>query len=282
MKLLRFGVAGQEKPGMLDSKGHIRDLSGELDDITGKTLSQPSLRRLAQLDPEKLPLVSSNPRIGPCIGHVGNLICIGLNYKDHALETGAAIPAEPVVFTKITSAICGPYDDVIIPKGSQKTDWEVELAVVIGTTAKSISEKEALQFIAGFCIMNDISERCYQLEGTGQWVKGKSCPTFAPIGPWLVTTDEITDVQNLDLWLTVDNQPRQRSNTKEMVFHVAYLISYLSHFFTLQPGDVVSTGTPAGVGFGYKPTPLFLKPGQTMHLGVTHLGEQKQRTVQEM
>ena len=279
MKLLRYGDIGHEKPGLLDQEGLIRDLSAVIPDIAGSALSKAALAKIAKCDPYSLPLVKGNPRIGPCVGQVGNYIGIGLNYKDHALEMGSKFPSEPVVFNKITSAINGPYDQVVIPKGSKKTDWEVELAIVIGTTARYVSEQNALDYVAGFCVANDISERALQKEGTGQWVKGKSCPTFAPIGPWLVTVDDIENVQNLDLWLEVDGQRHQNGNTKEMIFSVAYLISYLSQFFILQPGDIISTGTPAGVGLGHKPEPIFLKPGQTMRLSVTGLGEQSQQVV---
>lgn len=281
MKLLRFGPYGQEKPGLLDQNGHIRDLSAIVPDITGVTISPKSLAQLARLDIESLPMVDMQTRIGPCVNLVGNFIGIGLNYKDHAEETGAKIPSEPVVFNKVTSAINGPYDDVIIPKGSTKTDWEVELGIIIGSKARYVTEQNALDYVAGFCVVNDVSERGYQKEGTGQWVKGKSCPTFAPIGPWLVTTDEIANVQNLNLWLEVDGHRYQNSNTKEMIFSVKYLISYLSRFFILQPGDIIATGTPAGVGLGHKPIPIYLKAGQTIRLSVEGLGEQKQKVIDE-
>lgn len=279
MKLLRYGDAGHEKPGLLDKQGFIRDLSLVIPDVTGTTLSIEMLAKLTRLNSESLPLIETHPRIGPCVGRVSNYIGIGLNYKDHAIEMGASLPIEPVVFNKVTSAINGPYDDVVIPRGSTKTDWEVELAVVIGTQAIYVSEQNALDYVAGFCIANDISERALQKEGTGQWVKGKSCPTFAPIGPWLVTVDEIEDVQNLDLWLEVDGQRQQTGNTKDMIFSVRYLISYLSRFFILQPGDIISTGTPAGVGLGHKPQPIYLKSGQVMHLSVSGLGEQRQKVI---
>lgn len=281
MKLLRFGPKGKEKPGLLDSHGYIRDLSNEISDLSGDYLARTSLAKIAHINPETLPLVQSNPRIGPCVGNVGNFICIGLNYKDHAIETNVAIPTEPVVFNKITSAISGPYDDVMIPPHSQKTDWEVELGVVIGERAKNVKENDALNYIAGLCVVNDLSERTFQLEGTGQWVKGKSCETFGPLGPWLVTPDEIPDIQNLPLWLEVDGHRYQQSSTQQMIFSVAFIISYLSRFFVLQPGDVIATGTPHGVGLGQKPAPIYLKPGQTIRLGIDGLGEQQQKTIME-
>ena len=281
MKLLRYGKIGQEKPAMLDAKGHIRDLSGKIKDIAGDVLLPQNLANLARIDPETLPLVESNPRIGACVGNVRNLLCIGLNYVDHARETGIDLPREPILFSKVTNAICGAYDTIIIPRGSEKTDWEVELGVVIGAPAKYVSTEKALNHVAGYCVVNDISERALQLEGTGQWIKGKSCDTFAPIGPWLVTTDEICDPQKLDLWLEVDGQRYQNSNTKEMAFSVAQLISYLSQFFTLQTGDVIATGTPSGVGLGQKPNPIYLKAGQTMRLSVAGLGEQILKTAAE-
>lgn len=281
MKLLRYGAKGQEKPGMLDKDNNIRSLVNVIDDLAGEALLPSSMAQLAKIDPTTLPLVDSNVRIGPCVSRVGKFICIGLNYVDHALETGANIPSEPVVFSKATSAICGPNDNIMIPRGSKKTDWEVELGVVIGTPAKYVSVEKALDHVAGYCVVNDISERAFQLEGTGQWMKGKSCDTFGPIGPWLVTADEVTDPQNLDLWLEVNGHRYQQSNTKNMAFNVAQIISYLSRFFTLYPGDFISTGTPSGVGLGQKPVPVYLKPGQTMRLGITGLGEQKQTTVAE-
>lgn len=279
MKLLRYGPIGQEKPGLLDKEGRIRDLSHIINDISPKTLSKDSLAQLSKIDPTTLAIVESNPRIGACVTGTGKFLCIGLNYRDHARETGIEVPREPVVFSKATSAICGPNDNVIIPRGSKKTDWEVELGVVIGTAAKYVSEKEALDYVAGYCVINDVSERAFQLEGTGQWVKGKSCDTFGPIGPWLVTTDEVPNPQNLSLWLEVDGHRYQESNTKEMVFTIPKLVSYLSHFFTLHPGDIISTGTPHGVGLGQKPEPIYLKPGQTMKLGISGLGEQQQKTI---
>lgn len=280
MRLLRYGPKGYEKPGLLDSHGKIRDLSGEINDLAGDALSPQNLKKIASLDPDSLPVVDAKSRIGPCVGQVGNYLCIGLNYFDHASETGIDLPTEPVVFSKVTSAISGPYDDVLIPRHSKKTDWEVELGIIIGKKAKYVTEAQAYDYIAGFCVLNDLSERQFQMEGTGQWIKGKSCETFAPIGPWLVTPDEIFDPQHLEMWLEVDGHRYQHSNTKEMVFNIRYLISYLTRYFILQPGDVIATGTPAGVGLGQKP-PIYLKPGQTIRLGITGLGEQQQNTVAE-
>jgi 2-keto-4-pentenoate hydratase/2-oxohepta-3-ene-1,7-dioic acid hydratase in catechol pathway len=278
MKLLRYGDAGAERPGILDSTGQIRDLSAIFPDISGPSLSPQSLNRLRQIDHRTLPVVPANPRLGPCVSGVGKFICIGLNYSDHAAESGSPVPAEPIVFMKATSAISGPYDDVIIPRGSTKSDWEVELGVVIGTEAKYVSQEDALSYVAGYCVVNDLSERAFQLEGTGQWVKGKSADTFGPIGPWLVTTDEVPDPQNLDMWLDVDGHRYQNGTTCTMVFGVAYLISYLSRFMSLQPGDIISTGTPPGVGLGQKP-PVYLRPGNTITLGVEGLGRQSQRVI---
>ena len=279
MKLLRYGPVGQEKPGLLDANGQLRDLSGQVADINGDSLSDAALAQLRTIDPNSLPLVGGNPRIGPCVGRVGKFICIGLNYADHAAESGAAIPTEPVVFNKWTSAICGPNDNVEIPRGSSKTDWEVELGVVIGKSAKYISEAEALDHVAGYCVVNDVSEREWQIERGGTWDKGKGFDTFGPIGPWLVTRDEVPDPQNLAMWLDVDGKRFQNGNTKTMIFTVAQIIAYLSRCMSLQPGDVISTGTPAGVGLGIKPVPVYLKAGQTMRLGIAGLGEQEQRTV---
>ncbi|MGN8064599.1 ureidoglycolate lyase [Ralstonia sp. 22111] len=279
MKLLRFGPQGQEKPGLLDATGTLRDLSGIVDDIAGDVLSDASLAKLRDVDPATLPAVSGQPRIGPCVGRVGKFICIGLNYADHAAESGLPVPAEPVVFNKWTSAICGPNDDIEIPRGSVKTDWEVELGVVIGKAAKYIDEANALDYVAGYCIVNDVSEREWQIERGGQWDKGKGFDTFGPLGPWLVTRDEVPDPQALDLWLEVDGHRYQNGNTRTMVFGVAQLVAYLSRCMSLQPGDVISTGTPPGVGLGIKPNPVYLKPGQTMRLGIAGLGEQLQRTV---
>jgi 2-keto-4-pentenoate hydratase/2-oxohepta-3-ene-1,7-dioic acid hydratase in catechol pathway len=278
MKLLRYGEPGQERPGIIDTDKAIRDLSEVLPDVSGKLLSSDSLDRLRRLDPTSLPLVSGTPRLGPCVGDVGKFVCIGLNYSDHAAESGMAVPAEPVLFMKATSAICGPNDDVIIPRGATKSDWEVELGVVIGKEAKYLSQEDALSYVAGYCVVNDLSERAFQLEGTGQWVKGKSADTFGPIGPWLVTADEVPDPQNLDMWLEVDGHRYQSGNTRTMVFGVAYLVSYLSRFMSLQPGDIISTGTPPGVGLGQKP-PVYLRPGNTINLGVERLGQQRQRVI---
>jgi len=279
MKLLRFGERGRERPGLLDADGHIRDLSGIVADIAGHTLTPDGLAALHALDPQRLPVVEGQPRIGACVGQVGKFICIGLNYSDHAAETGATVPAEPVVFGKWTSAICGPNDDVEIPRGSHKTDWEVELGVVIGRGGRYIDEADALAHVAGYCVINDVSERTFQLEGTGTWDKGKGCDTFGPTGPWLVTADEVPDPHTLRLWLEVDGHRYQDGSTATMVFRVPFLISYLSRFMSLQPGDVISTGTPPGVGLGQKP-PVYLRAGQTMRLGIQGLGEQHQRTVQ--
>ncbi|PMS34940.1 ureidoglycolate lyase [Trinickia symbiotica] len=279
MKLLRFGPKGQEKPGLVDADGNIRDLSGHVDDIAGDTLTDASLARVRALDPATLPLVSGEPRLGACVGRVGKLVCIGLNYADHAAESNLPIPTEPVVFNKWTSAIVGPNDDVEIPRGSTKTDWEVELGVVIGRNCKYVDEASALDYVAGYCVVNDVSERAWQIERGGQWDKGKGFDTFGPIGPWLVTRDEIRDPQSLDLWLEVDGHRYQNGNTRTMIFPVAKLVSYLSQCMSLQPGDVISTGTPPGVGLGQKPEPIYLKAGQTMHLGIAGLGEQRQRTV---
>lgn len=279
MKLLRYGNKGQEKPGLVDTQGNIRDLSGVVGDISSTTLASGLLEQLKGLDVSTLPQVGGNPRLGACVANVGKFVCIGLNYKDHADETGAAYPKEPVVFMKATSAITGPNDDVVIPRASQKTDWEVELGIVIGKAAKYISEKEALEYVAGYCVINDLSEREYQLERGGQWDKGKGCDTFGPLGPYLVTRDEIPDVQNLRLWLELDGKRYQDGNTRNMIFGVAHIVSYLSNFFTLHPGDIISTGTPAGVGLGQKPSPIYLRAGQEMRLGIEGLGEQRQRTV---
>lgn len=276
MKLLRFGPKGAEKPGMLDAEGRIRDLSEHLGDITGGTLDEVHLARLRTLEFDHLPVVEGDPRIGACLGDVGKFICIGLNYSDHAAETGATPPTEPIIFFKATSAIIGPNDDVIIPKGSVKTDWEVELGVVIGTEARYVSQAEALDHVAGYCVVNDLSERAFQMERGGQWVKGKSADTFGPIGPWLVTRDEVPDPQALRLWLDLDGQRRQDGSTATMIFGAAHLVSYVSQFMSLQPGDIISTGTPPGVGLGQKP-PVYLRPGQEMRLGVEGLGEQRQR-----
>ncbi len=280
MKLLRYGPAGQEKPGMLDAEGHIRDLSSVISDVEGRQISPASLEKLSQLDPSSLPVVGGHPRIGPCVSGVGKFICIGLNYRQHALETGATIPCEPIIFLKATSAVQGPDDDVLIPRGSQKTDWEVELGVVIGTRAKYVTPEQAPMHVAGYCVINDLSEREFQLERGGQWDKGKGCDTFGPLGPYLVTKDEVKDPQNLNLWLEVDGRRYQDSSTADMIFGVAELVSYVSQFMTLHPGDVISTGTPQGVGLGLKP-PLYLHAGQTMRLGIEGLGEQTQKVLDD-
>ncbi|SFU15977.1 ureidoglycolate lyase [Pseudovibrio denitrificans] len=277
MKLLRFGEMNAEKPGVLDADGNIRDLSGVVGDIAGDVLSAEGLAKIAALDLNSLPVVDGNPRIGACVGHVGKFICIGLNYSDHAAEAGMQVPEEPVTFFKATSAICGPNDDIEIPRGSVKTDWEVELGVVIGKHTKYVSEEEALDHVAGYCVVNDLSERDFQLHRSGQWVKGKSADTFGPIGPWLVTRDEVEDPQNLSMYLDVNGHRYQDGSTKTMVFGVAQVISHLSQFMSLQPGDVISTGTPPGVGMGQKPE-TYLKPGDKMELGIEGLGVQKQVT----
>ncbi|MCO6390809.1 2-hydroxyhepta-2,4-diene-1,7-dioate isomerase [Aliihoeflea aestuarii] len=277
MKLLRYGEVGQEKPGLLDDDGRIRDLSNKIDDIAGDVLTPSGLDKLAGIDPSSLPLVEGDPRIGPCVGDVGKFICIGLNYADHAAESGAAVPPEPIMFMKPTSAIVGPNDTVRIPRGSKKTDWEVELGIVIGQTAKYVSEADALSHVAGYCVVNDVSEREFQLERHGTWDKGKCCDTFGPIGPWMVTSDEIADPQALGMWLDVDGHRYQDGSTKTMVYGVAHLVSYLSQFMSLHPGDIIATGTPPGVGMGQKP-PVYLKAGQTIRLGIEGLGEQRQVT----
>ena len=280
MKLLRYGPPGEEKPGLLDAGGTLRDLSGEVDDIAGAVLSDEGLARLKALDPASLPAVSGNPRLGPCVGQIGKFCCIGLNYSDHAAETGAAIPAHPILFMKANSAITGPNDRVMMPRGSVKTDWEVELGVVIGKTAKYVSEADALTYVAGYCVVNDVSERAFQTELTGQWTKGKSCDTFGPAGPWLVTRDEVPDPQALGMYLDVNGKRMQTGNTQTMIFSVAQIIAHLSGLFTLHPGDVISTGTPPGVGLGMKP-PVFLKPGDVMELGIDGLGTQRQEVGQD-
>jgi 2-keto-4-pentenoate hydratase/2-oxohepta-3-ene-1,7-dioic acid hydratase in catechol pathway len=279
MKLLRYGEPGAERPGLLDEEGRIRDLGAHLGDIAGPALSDESLARLRALDPAALPLVAGTPRIGACVGQIGKVICVGLNDADHAAETGKAPPAEPVLFIKATSAVCGPNDAVEIPRGSEKTDWEVELGVVIGTKAKYVSRDEALSVVAGYCVVNDVSERAFQSERGGQWTKGKSADTFGPLGPWLVTRDEVPDPQALGLWLDVDGVRRQTGSTARMIFGVADIVSYISGFMTLHPGDVIATGTPPGVGLGQKP-PVFLRPGQVMRLGIDGLGEQRQAVIQ--
>jgi len=280
VKLLRYGPKGREKPGLLDKDGKIRDLSGHVPDIAGTALLPDSLKKLAALNPAELPLASGDLRIGPCVGKIGKFVCIGLNYADHAAETGAPIPKEPIIFMKATSAVVGPNDEVEIPKGAQKTDWEVELGVVIGKNAKYVPENHAMDYVAGYCVVNDVSEREFQIERGGQWDKGKGCDTFGPTGPWLVTKDEVPDPHNLAMWLEVDGHRYQNGSTKTMIFNVPKLVSYLSHFMSLQPGDVISTGTPPGVGMGQKPNPIYLKAGQTMRLSIEGLGEQQQRLVQ--
>jgi len=279
MKLLRYGAAGQERPALLDSEGRIRDLSSLTADISGAALRAEGLNTLRSYDPDSLPIVDSNPRVGPCVASVGKIICVGLNYSDHAAESGMPIPSEPILFLKASSSIAGPNDDIQIPRGSQKTDWEVELGVVIGEPGKYIPPERALQHVAGYCVINDLSERAYQLERGGQWDKGKGCDTFAPIGPWLVTADEIADPQDLAMWLEVDGRRYQSGNTQTMIFGVAQLVAYISQFMSLQSGDIISTGTPPGVGLGQKPIPIYLRPGQTMRLGISGLGVQQQRTV---
>lgn len=280
MKLVRYGSSGGERPGVIDTEGRIRDLSEVVPDIAESTLLPESLEKLRGIDLKSLPLVEGPVRLGPCVGRVGKFVCIGLNYSDHARESGMAVPVEPIVFMKATSAICGPDDEVVIPRGSTKSDWEVELGVVIGKTAKYVTEADALSHVAGYCVVNDLSERAFQIEGTGQWTKGKSADTFGPLGPWMVTADEIADPQNLSLWLEVNGHRYQDGNTKTMVFGVASLVSYLSRFMSLRPGDIISTGTPPGVGLGLKP-PVYLRAGDRMRLGIDGLGEQNQRVVAE-
>ena len=283
MKLLRYGAPGREKPGVLDRQGRVRDLSALIGDVSGAALLPESLARLRDTDIDALPLVAGVPqddlRLGPCVGNVGKFICVGLNYSDHAAESGLAVPPEPVIFNKWTSAIVGPDDAVEIPRGSLKTDWEVELGVVIGRGGRYIGEAEAMAHVAGYCVVNDVSEREYQLDRHGTWDKGKGCDTFGPLGPWLVTADEVPDPHALAMWLEVDGKRYQNGNTATMVYRVPFLVSYLSQFMSLQPGDVISTGTPPGVGLGQKP-PVYLKAGQTMRLGIAGLGTQTQVTVQ--
>lgn len=278
MKLLRFGAAGAEKPGLLDENGIIRDLSGVIGDILGDALSDETLAKLREIDPTTLPEVDASERIGACVGNVGKFICIGLNYADHAAESGMTLPEEPVIFFKATSAISGPNDDVEIPRTSQKTDWEVELGVVIGKHTKYVSKEDALDHVAGYCVVNDLSERDFQLHRSGQWVKGKSCDTFGPIGPWLVTRDEVSDPQDLTMYLEVNGHRYQNGSTNTMHFDVATVVSHLSQFMSLQPGDVISTGTPPGVGMGQSPE-TYLKPGDKMELGIEGLGVQKQTVI---
>jgi len=281
MKLLRYGPIGAEKPGLLDNAGLLRDLSAHLDDITGNTLDDATLAKLRALDPADLPVVEGEQRIGACVGNIGKFLCIGLNYSDHAAETGAEIPKHPILFFKANSAIVGPYDDVVMPRGSEQTDWEVELGVVIGKEAKYVSKENALEYVAGYCIVNDVSERHYQANLTGQWTKGKSCDTFGPTGPWMVTRDEVGDPQNLSMSCDVNGKRMQTGNTKTMIFTVAEIIEHLSQLFTLHPGDVITTGTPPGVGLGIKPEPIFLKKGDVMDLTIEGLGHQRQKVDQD-
>ena len=276
MKLVRYGNVGEEKPGLLDDSGVLRDLSGEVADIASEVLSDEALDRLRALDAPSLPAVEGNPRLGPCVGQIGKFMCIGLNYTDHAEETGNPIPEHPILFMKANSAIVGPNDNVVIPRGSTHSDWEVELGVVIGRAAKYVSEEDALDYVAGYCVCNDVSERQFQLHLTGQWTKGKSCDTFGPTGPWLVTRDEVSDPQNLDMWLDVNGKRMQTGNTRTMIFTVAQIVSHLSQMFTLHPGDVISTGTPPGVGMGMKPDPVYLKSGDVMEVWIEGLGTQRQ------
>ena len=278
MKLLRHGGLGAEKPGLLHSDGTIRDLTGLAPDIGGAVLSDAGVAMLRGIDPARLPVVAQGTRLGPCVAGTGKFICIGLNYSDHAAETGATVPSEPIIFMKATSAMCGPNDPIIIPRGSEKTDWEVELAVIIGTRAKYVTEAEALYHVAGYAVTNDVSERAFQIERSGQWTKGKSCDNFGQIGPWLVTRDEVADPQDLPMWLTVNGKTYQNGSTRTMVYGVAHLVSYLSQFMTLHPGDVISTGTPPGVGLGQKP-PHYLKPGDVVELGIEGLGQQSQEVI---
>ena len=278
MKLIRVGAPGAERPALIDGNGKLRDLSAVVADIAGDVLNRKSLERLRTLDIPTLPLMPQGSRIGPAVGRVGKVVCVGLNFKDHAAESGLALPDQPILFMKATTALCGPNDDVIIPHGSQKTDWEVELGVVIGDLARSVPEERALEYVAGYLLVNDVSEREFQLERGGQWVKGKSCDTFCPIGPMLVTTDEIPDPQNLGMWLEVNGHRYQNGNTANMIFGVAHLVSYISRYMTLMPGDVISTGTPAGVGLGQRP-PTYLRVGDVVELSIEGLGRQKQRMV---
>ena len=281
MKLVRYGATGSEKPGLLDDTGQLRDLSGHIADITGSTLDDESIAKLRAIDQASLPIVVGDPRVGPCVGNIGKFLCIGLNYSDHAAETGAKIPEHPILFFKANSAIVGAYDDVVMPRGSEQTDWEVELGVVIGKTAKYVSKDDALSYVAGYCIVNDVSERHFQANLTGQWTKGKSCDTFGPTGPWMVTRDEVEDPQNLNMTLDVNGKRMQTGNTATMIFTVAEIIEHLSQLFTLHPGDVITTGTPPGVGLGIKPTPVFLKKGDVMELTIEGLGQQRQKVNQD-
>ena len=281
MKLLRYGAPGAEKPGMIDETGTLRDLSGHVDDITGAVLDDTTIARLRDIDPATLPAVEGDPRIGACVGDIGKFLCIGLNYSDHAAETGAAIPEHPILFFKANTAIVGPNDDVVMPRGSTHTDWEVELGVVIGTKAKYVSRENALDHVAGYCIVNDVSERHFQTQLTGQWTKGKSCDTFGPTGPWLVTRDEVGDPQNLTMHLDVNGKRMQTGSTATMIFSVAEIIEHLSQLMTLHPGDVITTGTPPGVGMGIKPDPVYLKKGDVMELSIEKLGQQRQKVDQD-
>jgi len=276
MKLVRFGPLGHEKPGLIDAAGQVRDLSAVIADLDGAGLAPASLAKLKAIDPASLPLVEGSPRLGACVARPGNFIAVGLNYADHAAETGAAIPKEPILFNKAPNCAVGAYDDVIIPKGSSKLDWECELAIVIGARASYIGESEVDAHIAGYCICNDVSEREFQSERGGTWMKGKSAPTFGPLGPWMVTPDDVADVHALDMWLDVNGERRQRGSTKTMIFNVRQIVAYVSHFMTLDPGDVITTGTPPGVALGMKPAPVYLKPGDVMTLGIAGLGEQRQ------
>lgn len=278
MKLLRFGFNGEEKPGIVDADGRVRDLSGIVPDISGAVLSDEGMQAIRDTDLKTLPIVSADTRLGPCVVGTGKFICIGLNYADHAAESGMDVPTEPVIFMKATSAICGPNDPIIIPRGSEKTDWEVELAVIIGKRAKYVTEADAMDYVAGYAVTNDVSERAFQLERLGQWTKGKSCDNYGQIGPWLVTRDEIKDPQNMTMWLTVNGKTMQNGSTKTMVYGVAHIVSYLSQFMSLQPGDVISTGTPPGVGMGKNPQ-QYLRPGDVVELGITGLGQQRQDVI---
>jgi 2-keto-4-pentenoate hydratase/2-oxohepta-3-ene-1,7-dioic acid hydratase in catechol pathway len=281
MKLVRYGQIGAEKPGMIDSNGLLRDLSDHIADVSGSTLSDASLDTLRALDPASLPVVEGSPRIGACVGNIGKFLCIGLNYSDHAIETGNPFPDHPILFFKANSAVVGPYDDVSMPRGSTSTDWEVELGVVIGSTAKYVSKEDALDHVAGYCVINDVSERHFQNNLSGNWTKGKSCDTFGPTGPWLVTRDEVGDPQNLSMSLDVNGTRRQTGSTDTMIFTVAEIIEHLSGLMTLHPGDVISTGTPPGVGMGMKPTPVYLKKGDVMELTIQGLGQQRQTVVED-
>ena len=281
MKLLRYGEFGKERPGVLDKDGQIRDLSGHIEDISGSVLNANSINKLKEINVENLPAVEGTPRLGTCVSGFGKFMCIGLNYADHAAETGADIPEYPILFMKANSAIVGPNDDVVMPRGSTNTDWEVELGVIIGDTAKYVTEDDALDYVAGYCVCNDVSERHFQAKLTGQWTKGKSCDTFGPTGPYLVTKDEISDPQNLDMWLDVNGKRMQTGNTKTMIFNVSQIISHLSNLFTLHPGDIISTGTPPGVGMGMKPEPIYLKEGDVMEVWIEGLGKQRQVVLQD-